>query len=136
MLMGMISLLAMGQMVPDAPIRNFRLPMFDSVSGYKKWELTGDEGKYISREEVQIRNFVLRFFSEGVPPVETIRVQSPSATLHPLESSALGADQLFIRSTEYQISGKNWQWDGKKNRFVIRENARVFFKQDIDNWIQ
>ena len=42
-----------GQMAPNAPVKNFRLPRF-ADNGYTQWVLQGARGIYDSEEQVRV----------------------------------------------------------------------------------
>ena len=80
------------QMVPDAPIEDFRLPMFDDDQGYRAWDLRGDQALYLSADRIDVIGMRLRVFAGG--PEERIRMTIVSPEAHVLadRNEARGED--------------------------------------------
>lgn len=118
------------QLVPDAPIVHFRLPMFGE-DGWKTWELRGESGVYVNENRIDVEQMQLRLYRGGEDLfVETI-IQSPLATLFPRDDLARGAGELVIDSATYQISGRDWTWNGVENRVDVRKDARVIYNAEL-----
>lgn len=121
----------LGQMIPDAPIQHFRLPMFGE-NGYKHWELRGLKGHYYSEEQALVEGLELVVFSGDEAMWEENRIRSPKALIHLKESTAEGDSSLFVTGPGYEIQGRNWTWDGKQRKIVVREAVRVSFAGSVD----
>jgi len=120
-----------GQMVPDALIQHFRLPMFGE-NGYKKWELRGLKGHYHSEEEAIVEGLELVIFSGDEALWVENRIKSPKAVINLKESLAEGESSLFVVGPGYEIQGRNWTWDGSERKIVVREAVRVSFAGTVD----
>ena len=119
------------QMVPDAPIQNFRLPMFGE-NGYKHWELRGLKGHYYSEELALVEGLEVVVFSGDEAMWEENRIRSNMALIHLKQSTAEGESSLFMTGPGYEIQGRNWTWDGKQRKIVVREAVRVSFEGSVD----
>ena len=119
------------QMVPDAPIQNFRLPMFGD-NGYKHWELRGLKGHYYSEELALVEGLEVVVYSGDEAMWEENRIRSPKALIRLKESTAEGESSLFMTGPGYEIQGRNWTWDGKQRKIVVREAVRVSFEGTVD----
>lgn len=119
-----------GQIVPDAPIVNFRLMMFGE-NGYKIWEMRGEEGHYISEEQIDVLGLTIRLFN-GMEDlrVETV-IESPFASMFVEEKKAAGVSELRITSANFHVEGKNWTWRGHKRTIEVREAVEVIFREEI-----
>lgn len=118
------------QMIPDAPIRNFRLPLFGE-NGYKEWELRGLEGHYISEGEAGVDGLDLLIFSGDEQMELESRIRSPHALIEFEHSRASGQSSLFMTGPGFEIQGSDWIWDGKEKRLRVSRNARVIFEQQL-----
>lgn len=120
------------RLLPDAPIKQFRLPVFDET-GYKVCDFAGEEGKLISETEVLVSGMVLRTWEPGDPPVLSMTIQSPTAVILPSEQKAVGKEFIAIRSADgnFSILGRQWFWEGRENRIVIEEDVRVSFNESL-----
>ena len=118
------------QMIPDAPIRNFRLPLFGD-NGYKEWELRGLEGHYISEGEARVEGLDLLVFSGDEAMELESRIRSPEAFIEFELSRASGQSSLFMTGPGFEIQGSEWVWEGKEKRLRVSRNARVIFEQQL-----
>jgi hypothetical protein len=120
-----------GQMVPDAPIEHFRLPMF-AENGYKSWELRGLRGHYLNAEEALVEGLELVVFSADAAMLEENRIRSPRARIQLKQARASGDSSLFVTGPGYAIQGRDWDWDGGLRKIVVRESVRVSFAGDLE----
>lgn len=124
-------LMLSGQMVPDAPIEHFRLPMFGD-EGYKSWELRGLRGHYINENEALIEGLELIIFSGDEAILEENRIRSPKATIYFGDARAESDSSLFVVGPGYEIQGRDWTWEGRERRITVREAVRVSFAGSVD----
>jgi len=119
------------QMVPDAPVHNFKLPMFGD-NGYKSWDLQGRQGIYINAEQIDILDMKLRVFSgDSAMRLET-SIESPRATILVHNKLGGGKSEVIIKGPNYIIIGRNWTWDGNTRTVKVRKSVRVTFYGEID----
>jgi lipopolysaccharide export system protein LptC len=124
-----------GQILPDAPVRNFRLPMFGE-DGLRIWDLRGREGRYISENRVDVSDMrLLIFSSENRNEVET-EIRSPQATMHIRSNQAQGDQTITVMGDNFEITGQRWSWDGNANRVVIDERVKVTFFEELSGILQ
>jgi hypothetical protein len=119
------------QMVPDAPIEHFRLPMFGD-NGYKSWELRGLRGHYLSEESALVEGLDLVVYSGDAALTEENRICSPRARIQLKEARASGESSLFVTGPGYDIQGRNWTWDGIERKIIVRQSVRVSFAGSLD----
>jgi len=124
-------------MVPDAPVENFKLPVFGQ-DGFKEWDLQGAEGRYISEEQLDVIKMVLRIYATGDPIEPQTVIESPTATLFPQLEEARGKEAIFIteRGGAYAIFGRDWTWNGKTDTITINRDARVTFRESLGSVIE
>jgi len=118
------------QMVPDAPVRNFRLPMFGE-EGFRIWELRGAEGRYIDENRVDVVNMTLKVFSQLDPSKVETEILSPKATMLVRQNKAEGDESITMTGDHYIIQGRKWQWDGNEHRVVIDDQVKVIFFEGL-----
>lgn len=114
------------QMVPQQPVKNFQLPMFGE-NGYRTWELSGDEGKYLSADKIEVKQMRMKVFSGDAASVIENRIESPLATLFVSKNIAIGQGPIRISASNYRIDGERWFWDGKTRSVVVSQKASVIF---------
>ena len=118
----------LAQMIPDAPIQHFKLPMFGE-NGYKKWELRGLKGHYHSDQEALVEGLELVVFSGDEDMQVENRIRSPKALIY---LQAEGESSLFVVGPGYEIQGRNWLWEGLERKIIVREAVRVSFAGTVD----
>ncbi len=126
-----VTINCVAQMLPDAPVENFRLPRFDEETGYIKWVLRGTEGRYVSEEEFHITEMLLRVYTGTEDLIVTFEIYSPEAVMLPDESSAYGLGSLKVEGEHYSLEGSNWSWQGNDRLIEVRERATVTFREDM-----
>ncbi|TVR52558.1 MAG: hypothetical protein EA425_04525 [Puniceicoccaceae bacterium] len=120
------------QMTPNAPIENFRLPMFNEA-GYRTWDLRGDVGRYLDANRVEVDNMRLRLYSGDEAEMVDTTILSPLAVFFPHETRAAGPGPIEITSLNFQISGTDWEWFGDTQTIRIDEDVRVVFRESVGN---
>lgn len=128
-LFAIILLLPLGlfaQLVPQQPVKNFQLPMFGE-NGYRTWELSGDEGRYITADKIEVSQMKMKVFSGDASSTIENRIESPLATLFVAKNIAIGQGPIKITATNYRIDGERWFWDGKTRSVVVSKKASVIF---------
>lgn len=120
------------QMVPDGPIVNFQVPYFGET-GQREWELSGMEGRYHSPQKLEVTGLLLVVYDPAQPDQIRTRIEANTATIHPEARRADGQSFLYITETDgsFSVAGRNWTWFGNDSRIIIRENARVTFREAI-----
>lgn len=121
----------LGQMVPDAPIQHFTLPMFGD-NGYKSWELRGLKGHYLNADQALVEGLELVVFSGDADMLEENRIRSPKALIDFETSRAEGDSSLFVTGPGYEIQGRDWTWDGVDRKIIVRQAVRVSFAGRVD----
>lgn len=127
---GLPTVWLIGQMVPDAPIEQFTLPMFGE-DGYKSWELRGFRGHYLGEDAALIEGMDLISFQGGEALDEDNRIRSPRAHVDFAKSEASGESSLFVTGQGYEIQGRDWTWYGKERKIVVRREVRVSLSAEI-----
>ncbi len=129
------NLMGTAQMIPNAPIENFRLPMFNQ-EGFKAWEIQGDQGLLVGETNIELVKIRLQVFSGTAAKVIETEITSPRATMVINENRVYGTNSIRIENKNYLITGQNWQWNGDQKTVVIQENVIVTFFQDIGDLLQ
>ncbi len=123
------------QMVPDAPIEDFRLPMFDDDQGYRAWDLRGDQALYLSADRIDVIGMRLRVFAGG--PEERIRMTIVSPEAHVLadRNEARGEDGILVTGDNYRAEGTTWTWERDNDRVRISGDVRVTFREEFEGFL-
>jgi hypothetical protein len=118
------------QMTPNAPVENFRLPMFNE-EGYRSWDLRGAKGIYVDGTHVDVIDMNIRVFTGDEENEVLTEITSPTAAVLLTENKAIGRNTILISSKDYSITGQNWTWDGNNDSFTIEGDVVVTFFEGI-----
>ena len=118
------------QMIPNAPIENFRLPMFNE-EGFKAWEIQGDKGLMVDDTNIELVRIRLQVFSGTAAKILETQITSPSAIMVINDNRVFGTESIRIENKNYLITGKKWQWTSDPKAIVIEEKVLVTFFQNI-----
>jgi hypothetical protein len=129
-LVACLPLWAWGQLTPEAPVANFRLPMFGD-DGYRTWELFGSQGKYLSADKIEVTDMRLKVYAGDAGGNMEHLLESPKATLLLNKNIAIGEGPIKISSSTYRVDGQRWYWDGRNHSIVVSQNAKVTFFQSL-----
>lgn len=121
---------AWGQMTPNAPIQNFRLPRF-ADNGYTQWVLQGAQGIYDSEEQVRVEGMAMRVYTGDERMAVELSLDSPQATLRLQENRAYSEAAIEIAGANFKISGIGWEWSGDSKEIVVKQQTVVTFTQGI-----
>jgi hypothetical protein len=118
------------EMIPNAPVENFRLPMFNE-EGYRSWDLRGAKGTYVDGTHVDVIDMKMRVFSGDEENEVLTEIVSPTATVLIAENKAIGRNTILISNQDYRITGQNWTWEGNTDSFIIEGDVVVTFFEGI-----
>tara|TARA_B110000305_G_C19219607_1_gene529886 strand:- start:94 stop:522 length:429 start_codon:yes stop_codon:yes gene_type:complete len=132
-----VSVKLTAEILPNAPIHHFMMPGFGS-NGYLSWIVEGEKLEYISKHEVFIENFELKMFSGDEHKEINTRMLSPSAKFLIKEKTVKSNDSILIHGSNFEISGRNWEWSGKEDTKIveIKQNPTVTFYEELDIFLQ
>lgn len=119
------------QITPEAPIRDFRLPMFGET-GFKAWELQGDEGRYIDEDNSEILGLRLTVFAEDANNTVDYRIESPHARIRLNDSWATGNSSLTLVGPGFSLHGEDWTWNGEARTLTIQRKTRMILEGEIE----
>ena len=118
------------EMIPNAPVENFRIPMFNE-EGYRSWDLRGAKGTYVDGTHVDVIDMKMRVFSGDEENKLLTEITSPTATVLIAENKAIGRNTILISNKDYRITGQHWTWDGNNDSFAIEGDVVVTFFEGI-----
>lgn len=131
-----LAALAFGQLEPNAPITNFKLPLFNE-SGYRSWYLKGNEGLYVAGgKEVQIKDMVLQEYSGDARDEVIGQITSPSARFQIKPRIASGPGSIHVDNNLFSLDGEDWIWQGQQNALTINRRVKVVIQGEIGDLIQ
>ena len=119
-----------GQMTPNAPVKNFRLPRF-GANGFTDWVLQGARGLYDGEEQVRVEGMSMRVYTGDQRMALELSMDSPWATLRLKENHAYSDDTIEIIGGNFSISGVGWDWSGESREVIVKSNTAVTFNQEI-----
>jgi lipopolysaccharide export system protein LptA len=130
LLLNCLTVSLFGQMTPNAPVKNFRLPRF-ADNGYTQWVLQGERGIYDSDEQVRVEGMAMRVYSGDERMAVELSMDSPEATLRLLENRGYSDSSIEIVGINFTISGVGWEWSGDSKEIIVKYDTVVKFTQGI-----
>ena len=118
------------QIIPDAPVIDFKLPMFGE-NGYKIWDLQGDEGRYINAGRIDVINLKLRVYSGDESLKLDTTIECPKAIMLIRRNRALSNASIRMLGSNYEIMGSDWIWEGSNRTLKVKKNVRVNFQDRL-----
>lgn len=109
-----------------APVNDFSLPMF-GPDGYKTWDLSGKQGRYVNQNQIDIDGLKLRLFSGDEKGRVEVVIESPKAEVDPKAGKASGPDFLYVNGPGYSVTGRDWFWNEKTKYLEIKKDVQVTF---------
>ncbi len=122
------------QFVPDAPVENFRLPMFGDA-GHRIWDLRGAEAHFVSEDQVDVFHMHLRIFSGDADERVRTLIQSPEARVYIERNEARGDRSIEVTGDNYRATGRSWSWIREENRILIQEEVEVTFFEELEGFL-
>lgn len=121
---------ASNNFIPNAPVINFKLPMWQE-EGYRSWFLNGEQGIYVSENEVDILGMKIVIFSGDARELLEATIESPKAIILIHENKASSDDSIGVVGASYHLTGKDWTWDGEQKKMSINKEVNVVFDQSL-----
>lgn len=121
---------AWAQFPAQAPILNFRLPLFNAA-GYRTWELRGGTGRYVDRDHVELTAVQLQLFSGDEQGTLQLEVTSPEALAQPESRVVSGPSELHVKGQGFELFGNDWTYEEATKTLVIRRDVVATFAQGI-----
>lgn len=112
---------AWAQMQPGMEAGGFRLPDY-AEDGTLKSQLFGEYARALSNDLIEIRGLRIEMYKDG--QVET-RVTSPHCLYDHVRQAAGSTSSVRITRGEVVITGDDYAYSPKRQRFEIHTNARV-----------
>jgi hypothetical protein len=119
-----------GQIQLGAPLQDFTIPGFGD-DGFPTWILKGKQLQHVDDANAEVQKMRLQILAgKGSREVET-DLYSPTARVHLRENMAHGTQSLSILGDHFQITGREWQWDGNSRTVKILHSVKVTFDENL-----
>lgn len=119
----------------SAPIQNFRLPSFDKA-GVRTSFMRADEAVIVSNTQIDAKNMNFTLFTgDGSGRIDSILL-SPSATAFTDKRIVTGKESVRFLRDDVEVTGEQWTYFHQEKRVLIRNNARVTFRDELKDLIK
>lgn len=119
----------------DAPVINFRLPMF-TPEGNRAWLVRGSEARFASANEIDIRELTMTLFTgDATDRVETM-ILSPQARVLTNDAVATGTQTIRVINDSFEATGSEWRYNHREKRISIAKNVRVTFRAEFKDLLK
>jgi lipopolysaccharide export system protein LptC len=120
----------------DAPILNFRLPMYTVPDGYRAWLVTGSEARVISPNDIDIKELTMTIFSgDGRDHIDTL-ILSPAARIAPEDQIASGDSPIRVINDNFEDTGIGWRYEHKEKKVSITRHVRVVLQSELKDLLK
>ena len=130
--------IALAQVPIDAPITNFKLPLFNDA-GYRTGYLRGEQGIYLKESEIRILGMELSQYTGDERDAVIGKIESPEALFRydkTGHSNASGPGSLLIENETFTFTGEDWIWQELNNQVVINKNVKIVINEQIGDIIK
>jgi len=136
-LAAVFALLASGlaaQPVSDAPLLNFRLPLFNE-QGNRVWDLSSAAVRVLSIDEkrFELTTVHLRMLAGDAASTLEYELFAPLAVIDVSARTATGKGQLHVIGRGVELFGDDWHCEAATKSIVIEHNVVVSFTGDLGN---
>ena len=123
------------QIKPSAPIKEFRLPLFDKT-GQKTSFMRAAEALFVTTTQVDVKELQLTLFTkDGTGGFDTVLL-APEATFLTDQQIVSGKNQVRLIRLDLEVSGSQWSYNHPEKRVLIAKNAKVVFQVELKAIIQ
>ncbi|HVU16169.1 MAG TPA: LPS export ABC transporter periplasmic protein LptC [Candidatus Didemnitutus sp.] len=120
----------------DAPITNFKLPVYKVPEGYRAWLIRGTEAHVKGANDIDIDELNLTVFSgDAREKIDTV-ILSPKAHVAPEDEIASGPAGIRIVNDEYEAGGVGWRYDHKAKKVSIDHNVKVILHGELKGFLK
>lgn len=116
--------------VSNAPLLNFRLPIFNEF-GFRIWDLSAAEVRTLASDRFELTNVHLRMLAGDEAGTLEGELFTPTAVCNQTERTIAGPGQLHVTRQGAELFGDGWTYDGKTKTMVIERNVIVTFAGDL-----
>jgi hypothetical protein len=123
------------QIKSSAPIKNFRLPSFDKA-GVRTSFMHADEAVIVSNTQIDAKNMNFTLFnSDGSGRIDCVLI-SPAATAYTDKQMVTGLDSVHFMRDDVDLTGEQWTYFHQEKRVLIKNNARVTFRDELKDLLK
>jgi hypothetical protein len=119
----------------DAPLLNFRLPIFNEF-GFRIWDLSAGEVRKLTNERFELATVHLRMLAGDEANTLEGELFAPAAVVDQVERTITGPGQIHAIRQGVELFGNDWNYDGKTKTMVIEHSVVVSFAGDLGNILQ
>ncbi|HEY4301632.1 MAG TPA: LPS export ABC transporter periplasmic protein LptC [Candidatus Didemnitutus sp.] len=120
----------------EAPIKNFKLPMYTVPDGYRTWLIRGTEALVRGANDIDVSELTLTIFSgDAHEKIETM-ILSPSAHVAPENQTASGNATIRVINDAYEASGTGWHFDHKAGTVSIDRHVKVVLHGELKGFLK
>ena len=117
------------------PISNFYLPVF-SKSGFKACELTGKDAEFVSSDDININDLLIRCFNDDGSNVVQMTIESPRANAAPSKNIVSSGGVMFLAGNKLTGVCSDWVFFASENKVVGNRDVRVLFEENVGKFLQ
>lgn len=114
-------------------VLDFQMSSFDKKSGYKEWDVLGDDAKYVSDKQVFVNKVRFLMFDGKENTRKIAEFVSDKTEFSPSDNIAKSDTTLYVSGDGFKLQGDKWLWNGDKHFVDLSENIEVDFLAKREN---
>ncbi|NCA80937.1 MAG: hypothetical protein EOM76_12315 [Sphingobacteriia bacterium] len=119
----------------NEPISKFYLPVF-SKNGFKSCELTGKDAEFVSSDNININDLLIRCFNDDGSNVVQMTIESPRANAEPSKNIVSSGGVMFLAGNKFTGVCNDWVFYAAEKKVVGRSAVRVLFEENVGAFLQ
>jgi hypothetical protein len=122
----------LAQSTADAPVTNFRLPVFNA-EGNRIFDLSSAAVRPLSEKPVRLEltTVHVRMYAPGDAPEVVGELFTPSAVYDQATQQVSGPGQLHAIYRDIELFGNDWVYDAPSKSIVIKHDVVVTFPGEL-----
>lgn len=121
---------------PEAPILNWRLPLFTADGSRREALVRGSEARVRPDRTVELKDLLVHLFSrDDANRIETI-LASPTAHVLADQRIVVGDGVIRVINDQFEATGTGWRYDHAGKKVSLQRNVRVSFRAQIDDLLK
>lgn len=119
----------------NEPISKFYLPVF-SQNGFKSCELTGNDAEFVTSDNININDLLIRCFNDDGSNIVQMTIESPRANAIPSKNIVSSGGVMFLAGDKFTGVCNDWVFYASEKKVVGRSAVRVLFEENVGAFLQ
>lgn len=120
----------------DAPITNFKLPIYKLPEGFRAWLIRGTEAHVKGANDIDIDELNLTVFTgDAREKIDTV-ILSPKAHVAPEDEIASGPAGIRIINDDFEATGVGWHYEHKARKVSVEHHVKLILHGELKGFLK